>query len=150
MDIDWVVDVLGLGLVTNKGEFVFDETSRELIRIAPVGKVENKATDISSMFQWTGYVCDISLDANGGKRIDGLDASPADVAFFNLEEHSGNENGVMDDGAEIEAWLDTQVTAGKCEPFTDDNGLWVFDIAGLVVYGWDYVNNGSKLVQIRF
>jgi hypothetical protein len=28
--------------------------------------------------------------------------------------------------------------------------LWIFDIADLVVYGWDYQNRGSKLVQIRF
>ena len=28
--------------------------------------------------------------------------------------------------------------------------MWIFDIADLVVYGWDYYNSGAKLIQIRF
>ena len=27
---------------------------------------------------------------------------------------------------------------------------WIFDIADMVIYGWDYNNYGSKLVQVRF
>lgn len=27
---------------------------------------------------------------------------------------------------------------------------WIFNIADLVVYGWDYENKGAKLVQVRF
>jgi len=37
--------------------------------------------------------------------------------------------------------------ATNCTPLDSE---WVFNIADLVVYGWDYQNNGSKLLQVRF
>jgi len=42
---------------------------------------------------------------------------------------------------------------GTCdpgEPTQDYTNAWIFDIADLVVYGWDYKNDGAKLVQVRF
>jgi hypothetical protein len=33
---------------------------------------------------------------------------------------------------------------------TPTDEIWIFDLADLVVYGWDYQNHGSKLVQVRF
>lgn len=55
--------------------------------------------------------------------------------------------GIQED--ELLTWLDDQVVFGFCELYPEGDPLWVFDIADPVVYGWDYQNNGSKLVHIR-
>lgn len=115
--------LLGTGVVTSDG--VFDMDSQKLIR----NKGRSKAVDVSDLFKWSGYACDQSVDTNGNGEIDLGDA--VDI----------NGDGVVDED-ELAAYLDTYCT--------HHDNTWVFDIADLVVYGWDYRNNGSKLVQTRF
>lgn len=117
--------LLGTGVVTSGG--VFDLDSQELIR----SKGRSKAVDVTSLFQWSGYACDQVYDVNGNGEIDLGDLEGVDL----------NGDGVVD-GADLELYLTT-----SCTLF---DSAWVFDIADLVVYGWDYKNNGSKLVQTRF
>lgn len=124
--------LLGTGVVTSGG--VFDMDSQELIRTSG----RSKAVDVTALFQWSGYACDQVYDSNGNGEIDlgDLDTDGDGVPDLDLD-----GNGVVDD-ADLALYLDTSCT------FMDS--AWIFDIADLVVYGWDYRNNGSKLVQTRF
>ncbi len=54
-------------------------------------------------------------------------------------------NGMIDDGTEFLALL---ALIDDCDVF--DDYVWIFDIADIVIHGFDYVNDGAKLVQIRF
>lgn len=116
--------LLGTGVVTSGG--VFDLEQQQMIRTA--GK--SKATDVTALFQWTGYACDQSYDTDGDGAITLADI-PADL----------NGDLVIDD-ADLALYLST-----SCAYYDSE---WVFNIADLVVYGWDYQNNGSKLLQVRF
>lgn len=124
--------LLGTGVVTSSG--VFDMDSQELIRT----KGNSKAVDVTELFQWSGYACDQSYDRNGNGEIDlgDLDTDGDDIPDLDLD-----ANGVVDN-ADLTLYLEI-----SCSYLTS---AWVFDIADLVVYGWDYKNNGAKLVQTRF
>jgi hypothetical protein len=116
--------LLGTGVVTSGG--VFDMDSQELIRT----KGNSKAVDVTALFQWSGYTCDQIYDVNNNGEIDLGDLS------MDLD-----GDGDIDDN-DLQIYLDMSCT------FMDS--AWIFDIADLVVYGWDYKNNGAKLVQTRF
>jgi hypothetical protein len=116
--------LLGTGVVTSDG--VFDMDSREMIRT----RGKSKAVDVTALFQWTGYTCDQVYDVNNNGEID-------------LGDLSTDLDGDGDiDEDDLQVYLDM-----SCN-FLES--AWIFDIADLVVYGWDYKNNGSKLVQTRF
>lgn len=115
--------LLGTGLITSNG--VFDLDTQELQRTT--GK--SKATDITSLFQWSGYACDQSLDTDG------------DGAMTSADAGDYNGDGIIDD-ADLADYL-----AQGCTWYDSE---WVFNLADLVVYGWEYKNNGAKLVQVRF
>lgn len=117
--------LLGTGVVTSNG--VFDMDSQELIRT----KGKSTAVDVTALFQWSGYACDQIYDVNGNGEIDLGDLEGVDLTGDGLV-----------DGDDLELYLMTSCTLLESE--------WVFDIADLVVHGWDYENNGSKLVQTRF
>lgn len=119
--------LVGLGVITSNG--VFDKDSQQLIRISPV-KGQNKAQDVTAMFQWTGYACDEAYDTNDNGEIDIGDVS----VDYDLD-------GTIDSD-DLAIYLDLY-----CFKY---NSEWIFNIADLVVYGWDYYNSGSKLVQVRF
>jgi hypothetical protein len=120
--------LIGLGVVTANDAFV--KTSTELTRIAPV-KGKNQAQPITDMFYWSGYACDASFDTN-------LDGQITSIDFGNVDY---NLDGVIDAG-DLTSYLEL-----NCQSY---NNAWIFDIADLVVYGWDYYNQGTKLVQVRF
>ena len=119
--------LIGLGIVTANG--VFNTDSQELVRSAPV-KGKNKAVEITDMFRWSGYACNETVDTNGDGEIT-VDDVTADL----------NGDGLIDEN-DLAIYLDQE-----CQLFED---TWIYDIADLVVYGWDYKNNGAKLVQVRF
>ena len=124
--------LLGTGVVTSGG--VFDMDSQELIRT----RGGSKAVDVTALFQWSGYACDQTYDSNGNGEIDlgDLDTDGDGVPDLDLD-----GNGVVDD-ADLALYLDMSCS------YLDS--AWIFDIADLVVYGWDYKNNGARLVQTRF
>jgi hypothetical protein len=124
--------LMGTGVVTSGG--MFDLTSQEFVR----ERGKSKAVNVTELFQWTGYACDQSFDTNGNGEIDlgDLDTDGDGVPDLDLD-----GSGVVDD-ADLALYLES-----NCEYFENK---WIFDIADLVVYGWDYMNNGSKLVQTRF
>lgn len=116
--------LLGTGVITSGG--VFDLESQQMIRSG--GK--STAMDISALFQWSGYACDQIVDTDGDGAI-----TVADVTT------DMDGDGDIDD-ADLALYL-----AAYCTYYASE---WVFNIADLVVYGWDYQNSGSKLVQVRF
>ena len=115
-------------------------------------KGKSKAVNISEMFMYSGIVFDTSLDQDfdGDLDVDDLRLTDmdGDGVVDALDNHDLNNDGVVDD-ADFELWLDMLETAGLAIDYRTDP-IWVFDLADLVVYGWDYENNGSKLVQVRF
>lgn len=129
--------LMGTGVITGDG--VFDVDTQELTR----SKGKSKAVEITDLFQWSGYACDQVYDTDGDGEItiadlyidangDGIvDDTDADL----------NGDGIVDD-ADLAIYL-----LSNCVFYDSE---WVFNIADLVVYGWDYNNNGSKLLQIRF
>ncbi|NHJ32001.1 MAG: hypothetical protein FK732_03980 [Asgard group archaeon] len=123
--------LIGLGVVTSNG--VFDKESQYLERISPV-KGNNKAVKITEMFEWSGYACDEIYDTNNDGEIT-VDDVPG------LTDINGD---LIINEEDLKLYL-----AGEesCEYFEHE---WIFNIADLVVYGWDYHNSGSKLVQVRF
>ena len=120
--------LMELGVVTANGAFTLDET--KLTRIAPV-RGKNQAQPITDMFYWTGYACDDLYDTNNDGEITMDDLAGIDF----------NNDGVFNT-EDLNYYLEF-----NCQYFDD---AWVFDIADLVVYGWDYYNQGTKLVQVRF
>ena len=56
--------------------------------------------------------------------------------------------GVIDTVAEFAYFLELEFgTDFNCEAFIDE---WVFNIADIVLYGFEYENNGTTLSQMRF
>lgn len=113
--------LMGLGIVTYNG--VYDTSSQVLERTT--GK--SKAVDVSGLFKWSGYAC---TDPSG------------DGSIMDEADQYGNGDGITNE-TEIANYL----ASTNCTEYTDE---WIFNIADLVVYGWDYDNNGAKLVQVRF
>lgn len=133
--------LVGLGLITNNG--VFKKTEEDLERFDSTntkGKGKSKAIEITDLFLWTGVVCDPIIDTDG----DGvLEPSDFGLTEADVDATYGDGDGIMTDN-EFQAFL---ATLAECELFEEE---WVFNIADIVIYGLDYVNNGSTLTQMRF
>jgi len=142
--------LVGLGLVNNKGAFLKTEEGLERFGDEPTkGKGKSKAVEITDLFIWSGVVCDASLDISGPDDIpDGQLTLLHDFPTLTEAEIANagvavDENDMIEP-AEFQAYL---ATLDECTEFTDE---WVFNVADIVLYGFDYENNGSSLTQIRF
>lgn len=144
-------DLLGLGLITTQGN-LYINTPQGFERFDPPtddpyekGKGQkrgkSKATEITELFKWSGYVSDnLTLDTDG----DGLDM---DDVPLDWEAIYGNPIDGVVSQAEFEAWLDYLVSIGEAIKY---DGAWIFDIADMVISGQTVINDGTKLFQIRF
>jgi hypothetical protein len=139
-------DLLGLGLVTTQGN-LYKSTPEGFVRFDPPtddpnekGKGEkrgkSKAVDITSLFEWTGYVSDnLTLDSNANGYLDVGDV-PAD------------QDGDLDiDEDDLVLWLEYLVSIGEAVKYEE---AWIFDIADMVISGQTVANDGTKLFQVRF
>lgn len=136
--------LIGLGIVTGNGAFTKD--NQTLSRTT--GK--SKAVNVTEMFMYSGLVFDTSLDQDLDGDLDYDDF----IATTDLDGNGFSDSHDLDgdkdtDYADFEQWIDMLELAGLVLDYRTEP-IWVFDLADLVVYGWDYKNNGSKLVQIRF
>jgi hypothetical protein len=123
--------LLGGGVITSNG--VFDLDSQELIR----SKGKSKALDVTDLFQWSGFACDQAFDTDGDEEITLADLSTDDLDLDGFMDGDLNQDGIIDE-------LDLAIyLADNCTSYESE---WVFNIADLVIYGWDYKSNGSKLV----
>lgn len=136
-------DQLALGLIV--GDNVYEATDIGFVRFndqTSGGKGKSKATDITSLFKYTGYVFDATLDLN----LDG-EISVEDVPLsYDLLENGGNGNGIIDQ-AEFDLWLLDMEAAGLVQYYEDE---WILNIADLVTTDQVISNDGIKLLKIRF
>jgi len=139
---------LALGLIV--GNNIYEATNAGLVRLntsGTGGKGKSKATDITNLFRWTGYVFDATLDTNGPEGLpDGI-IDYWDVPIeYNLEINGGNENGIIDE-SEFLTWADAKVDEGYASYYENE---WILNIADLVVTDQAISNDGTKLLKIRF
>ena len=141
--------IVGANLYTAKDEYYERFNSS-----ATKGKGKSKATDITPLFTYEGWAVDERLDISGPEGvpygvIDDFDV-PADAADqiiaagFTVEQIDVDSNGV-----DIEEWLLFQAAlqtpmAWYFAP------TWIFNVADLVVTEQGLVNDGTKLLQLRF
>ena len=129
---------LALGLIvgTNLYESGPNET---YVRFASTttGKGQSIATDITRLFTYTGWVVDASLDTSGNGVIDSSDV-PSD--------YTGD--GVID-AADVKPWLEAMAALDPPMAWYFD-GEWIMNIADLVITEQGLVNDGTKLLQVRF
>jgi hypothetical protein len=141
--------VLALGLVTNTG--AYEMTNAGLVRFDSStdtkGKGRSKATDITGLFMWSGYVCDAVLDSNGDGVLDVDDLANVDI----------NGDGIIDANDIPDMNGDGSVDEADLALFMGDNisctyydNEWVFNVADLVVQDQTIQNDGAKLLKIRF
>jgi len=144
---------LMLGLIVGNNLYVPDPENQQLYRFEDPearGKGKSKAVDITRLFIYTGWVVDATLDANDDEVIDIDDVPLADYDGNPVtpDDQDYNNDGSIDE-ADVEAWLTDM--AALAEPmawyFANE---WIFNIADLVITEQGLVNDGTKLVQIRF
>ena len=144
--------LLALGLIV--GSNLYTAEPETYVRFDPGvtgGKGQSRATNITDLFTYTGWVIDARLDTNGPEGIrDGvIDIYDVPVADYddNLLTASNrdyNKDGVEDE-RDVEAWLtDNPTMAWYYE------NEWILNIADLVITEQGLLNDGTKLLQIRF
>lgn len=154
-----------LGVITKDGK-ILDPEGEELERFSDdtsKGKGKSKAIDITDMFLWIGVACEDTVDLNGDGEItlsdfdltgDGI-VDYTDIELLGLADVFGlidvDGDGIIespDNGSGTDELLELLKHVSGCQAF--DEPTWIFTIADLVIHGFDYENNGSKLTQIRF
>ena len=153
-----------LGVITKDGT-ILDPDGEELKRFddSSKGKGKSKAIDITDMFLWTGVACEDAVDLDGDGQItladfdlngDGI-VDVVDIELLGLSDIIGlidvDGDGIIespDNGTGTDELLELLKNIQGCQVF--DEPTWIFTIADLVIHGFDYENNGSKLTQIRF
>ena len=135
--------IIGLGLITNKGA-VFKKTEFGLERFEdpePVkGKGKSKAIEITDLFTWSGVICNAAVDTDGDGVLEPEDFGETEASIAAI---TGDFMLPLTD-AEFQEFLATQ---DGCQEFIE---TWIFIIADIVLYGFDYENKGSVLTQMRF
>jgi hypothetical protein len=159
--------LLALGFILSQDVYVAGNET--YIRFDPgvtKGKGKSKATDITALFTYVGWVVHPDLDIGNSTsgwcgnvsdpepdgQINDCDV-PADASnttlYPGIDSYDINEPiGSID----IEEWLTYQ---SEQDPpmawyFSQVDGMWIFNIADLVVTEQGLVNDGTKLLQIRF
>lgn len=141
--------LLALGLIIK--DAVYEATPEEFVRFADPdakGKGKSKAVDITRLFTYEGWVVDARLDLNDDGVIDVNDIPVDDYDGDPLtpDDRDYNNDGDIND-ADVEAWLTDSPMAWY---FSAEDNMWILNIADLVVTEQGLVNDGTKLLQIRF
>ena len=148
--------LLALGLIV--GQNVYEATPEGYVRFDPEatkGKGKSKATDITRLFTYTGWVVDSRLDTSGP---DGVPDGDIDEYDIPVDDYDGdpltepnrdyNNDGVVDE-ADVEAWLtDMSLLDPPMAWYFSEE--WILNIADLVITEQGLENDGTKLLQIRF
>jgi hypothetical protein len=151
--------LLALGFILrNQVYLVENETYVRFDPGVTKGKGKSKATDITALFTYVGWVVHPDLDISGPNGtpdgvIDEYDIPEDDYDNNNATapNRDYNNDGFID-AVDVEDWL-TDMAA--LDPpmawyFSEEDGMWIFNIADLVVTEQGLVNDGTKLLQIRF
>jgi hypothetical protein len=139
--------LLALGMIVGPNLYTADP--EEYVRFDPgttKGKGKSKATDITRLFTYTGWVVDERLDLNDDGVIDQSDV-PVDAYNTIPGTQPYDVNGDL--FIDIEEWLTYQSEQDPAMAWYFSEH-WIFNIADLVVTEQGLVNDGTKLLQIRF
>ncbi len=141
--------LLALGLIVGPNLYVTDNET--YVRFDPEvtkGKGNSKATDITDLFTYTGWVVNDALDANldGVIDINDVPLGDYDVDALTPDNRDYNNDG-FENEADVEAWLTDMELAGMAWYFENE---WILNIADLVITEQGLTNDGTKLLQIRF
>jgi len=189
--------LLDLGLIVGQNMYIAeDETYVRFDTETTKGK--SKATDITDLFTYTGWVIDSRIDSNGDGVIDINDVPMGDYDNDTTtpENRDYNNDGYVDE-ADVEDWLydqsllgldsnsdgvidindvpvgdyDNDATTPENKDYNNDSvedqadadawlsdnlrswyydAEWMLNIADLVITEQGLVNDGTKLLQIRF
>ena len=149
--------LLALGFILyNQVYLAENETYVRFDPAVTKGKGKSKATDITALFTYVGWVVHPDVDISGPNGtpdgvIDEYDV-PADAS--NTTTYPGMELCNIEDTANVtvEEWLCYQsgLTPPMAWYYAPEDGMWIFNIADLVVTEQGLVNDGTKLLQIRF
>jgi len=144
--------LLSLGLITKHTYFAQNETYVRFDPTAVKGKGKSKATDITRLFTYVGWIIDEGLDTGSWNEStsscqlipDGL-ITKCDVP----QDYTGDGNITEED---IVPWLEEQaaLSTPMAWYFALNDGMWIFNIADLVVTEQGLVNDGTKLMKLRF
>jgi hypothetical protein len=147
--------LMALGLIV--GTNLYTAEPEGYVRFDPQatrGKGKSKATDITRLFTYAGWVVDETLDFGGPEGvpdgvIDEYDV-PADAYSAIPETQPYDSDGNLQ--IDVGEWLTYQ---SEQDPpmawyFAPEDQMWIFNIADLVVTEQGLVNDGTKLLQIRF
>jgi len=148
--------LLALGLIIQNQVYLAEnETYTRFEPEVTKGKGKSKATDITALFTYIGWIVHPDLDVWPVGDPDGQitqEDVPADV--YNTTLYPGMElcNEEPLETVTVEEWL--CYNAGLNPPmawyYGPEDGMWIFNIADLVVTEQGLVNDGTKLLQIRF
>ena len=136
--------LISLGLIINKDVYTVNgETYQRFVPETTKGRGKSKATDITRLFTWSGWVYDASLDIYPAGDPDGvIDFNDVPLDPWDTLEPTGE---ITEE--EFNNWRDAQVTAGLAWYYSD---RWILDIADLVFANQDVTSDGGKLLQVRF
>jgi hypothetical protein len=152
-------DLMLLGLVDRSGTATFSSDGMTLTRTSAdtKGNGVQKATCLTSLFEWTGEVCyvqpDYDLYCQG--ECTPLDLCCVDENFDNIYERCDllTDVGEILDGTTLECpVLDANdvsylTVEAQCKSYENE---WVFNIGDFVGYLWDLDSTGSYNIQVRF
>ena len=165
-------DLILLGLVDPSGVFAWNGAT--LVRTDPAskGKGVQKATDITPLFLWSGWVCYVQsdwdiycLDDQGNNTCSPLDLCCVDAETLLPDGTTvPGPDGIYercDLCADVGTAVDTTCTCpefdvdgipyipvtAQCQTYEEE---WVFNIADFVGYLWDLDTTGSYVIQVRF
>jgi hypothetical protein len=144
--------LLALGLIV--GPNLYTAEPEGYVRFDPgvtKGKGKSKATDITRLFTYTGWVVDATLDIAepyGEITIDDVPLGDYDKDLSTDPNHDYNNDGA-EDKVDVEDWLTAMAALDPPMAWYFEEE-WIFNIADLVVTEQGLVNDGTKLVQIRF
>lgn len=140
---------LALGLIVGDNLYVANPSEEQYVRFDPTsdgGKGRSKATDITRFFTYTGWVVDETLDITPDGTIDINDVPIADYGEGLAGENHDFDNDGDEDADDVEAWLTSLQGISAWYIYEE----WILNIADLVVTEQGLVNDGTKLLQIRF
>jgi len=135
-------DLLVLGLIVGSDvyEAVDPVTFVRFEGTETKGKGRGKATNITSLFTFSGWVYDSSLD------ISGPDGNPDGVIDYYDVPYDMNGDNVIDQ-FDYDLWQEDQALLGLATEYVNE---WILNIADLVVTEQGLSNDGVKLLKARF
>ncbi len=144
--------LLALGLIIK--DAVYETEGETFVRFADPdakGKGKSKAVDITRLFTYEGWVVNATLDSNEDGVIDVSDIPVADYDGDGTADQDYDQDGDVDE-FDVEAWLTDMSLEDPPMAwyFSPEDNMWILNIADLVVTEQGLVNDGTKLLQIRF